>query len=96
MSLSDENYKIGQEIFEKIFKLSEQEIVFLVCDILNDEHCSSLKSKYNCIRTIKNDVPEKITFKFYDSIEISWLGIYFIPEIGPSKRLRKFDKYFKI
>lgn len=39
------------------------------------------------VRKIVNGKIDKITISFYDSIEISWTGIYLIPEHGVENKL---------
>ena len=94
----EEKYKIGQSIFEEIFKLTDKEVKEKLKEIFeyNDKISEFLNYNCDCTRIIKNGVPYLIKLSFYDHLEISWLGISWINEYGKIETLKEFDKYFKI
>ena len=92
----EEEYKIGQEIFEQLFKLNDADLKEKLIDITEDNHKEILTNACDCVRTITNEISNKIRFSYYDSLEINWSGITIHPEHGMAYNIVKFNKYFKI
>lgn len=91
------HYEAGQPIFEELFKLSDKELKEKLKEICYDsDTILEILNSGDCIRTIKNETPDKAEFWFYDGIEVSWYGIVYIPEHSERKVFRKFDHNFKI
>ncbi len=92
--------KYGFPILNELFKLNSKEIKETVRDILTpewfDSKCGGMLSDGTVIKTIEDDQPKKIEIWFYDGIEITWSGIYYLPEHGDRKCMRDFDKYFRL
>jgi hypothetical protein len=92
-----EEYKIGYPIFEEIFSKSDKEVKEIILSITdNDKEVKEILKNGKLIRTIVDEKPTKIKINFYDSIELSYLGLNFQPEHGPDLNLIKFNKHFKL
>ena len=92
-----EQYKVGQTIFEELFKLSDKDIKLKLIDILGENnHMQVLNNNCNVTRVIKNEVAEYVLFEYYDSVKINYEGIHLIGEHGSSILAVKFNKYFKL
>jgi hypothetical protein len=92
-----EQYKIGQNIFEELFKLSDNELKIKIIDILGENnHNEVLNNDCTITRTIINETPDKIIFSYYDSVKINYQGILIMPEHGGEYLIIKFNKYFKL
>ena len=89
-------HEIGFPIFNQIFSQPVSEIKKLVEDIVNDSQMSSFFKSCSVTKTSVDDVPREIQMNFYDSIEITPLGITHYPEHGVGTTIVKFDKYFKL
>lgn len=91
-----ERIAVGTPIFEELFKLNDADLKDKLKDILEDSHDDILTNNCDVVRTITNMKPDKISFNYYSSIEINWLGIHFHPEHGGAQQLIKFNKHFKL
>jgi hypothetical protein len=94
----EKQYKIGQPIFEELFKLSSKEIIEKIKSIcgsrISNEHF------FDTIPTVEkksvDDRPTDIKLHSYDGIEISAFGIRWCPEHGESIKLLEFNEHFKL
>lgn len=91
-----ENYEIGNEIFQILFKLNDEELKTKLLSILDNDKLDILNHNPDVIRTIRNEDPFSISIAFYDTLIIDWSGIDFKPEHGPAYPLIKFNKHFKL
>ena len=89
--------ELGQDILQKFMDLSDKELVAKLKEILYDDSKAMdvLDEQQSITRMIKNEKPSEISIYFYDGIILDWSGISYAPEHGPTKPLRKFDKFFK-
>jgi len=92
----EEKYKIGQKIFEQLFKLSDAELKTKLLDLLNGEDNDILTNNCTCKRIIENEVPSEINFWFYDGIKVNWSGVTMVSEHGQESKVIKFNKNFKL
>jgi hypothetical protein len=92
----EKQYEEGLPTFEKLFKLSSQELKEKIKEICG----SNVSNEYlftessHVVKTIKNDKPKEIVIEFYDSISISPFGISYQPEHGSGRKLVTFNKFF--
>lgn len=95
---TEERYKIGQPIFEELWKLNDKELKEKLKSILqfNPHAIELLNYSCDCCRIIKNEKPDVVSFNFYDTLELSWMGIEWIGEHGKRDWLRRFDQHFKL
>jgi hypothetical protein len=93
-----EKKKIGFPIFEKFFNLKMEELIEVLKDVCseNDDAMDILNDKPNVYKYIENDVATKISVSSWSSLEITPLGITFLPEFGPHVHIVSFNKFFKI
>lgn len=91
-----EQYEIGQATFKQLFELNDTELRSKLIEILEDHHIDVLNHNCDCIRTIKNEKPEKIEFWFYEAIKVDWTGISIKPEHGNFHNIIKFNKFFHL
>jgi len=92
----EERYKIGQAIFEQLFKLSDADLKAKLLELLDGEDNDVLNNKCSCKRLIEDEVPSEIKFWFHDGIEVDWTGITMVSEHGRENRVVKFNKNFKL
>ena len=92
----EEKYKIGQKIFEQLFKLTDAELKTKLLELLDGEDNDILTSKCGCKRIIEDEIPSEITFWFYDGIKVNWSGISMVSEHGSETNVVKFNKNFKL
>jgi len=86
----------GQSIFEDLFLLTDEQLKTKLVTILHGNHCGVLGHKCSCVRTIRDMVPEKIEFNFYDVIMVNKSGVFIYPEHGSHYQLIRFDKFFTL
>lgn len=91
----EDEYNVGQKIFKELFQLSDDNLKKKILEILEGDDDEILNNS-DCIRTIKNEEPQKIKFRYYSGLEIDWSGIIFHPEHGQPNRLVKFNKFFNL
>lgn len=94
--MENTNFEIGQKIFEQLFALSDNELKEKLISITDGNHMDILTSNCDCIRTIKNSIPQKIEFWYYDGLEVNWFGVHILPEHGSSKTIVNFNSHFKL
>jgi len=92
----NEKDKLGQEIFEKLFSLPDNDLKLKLNDILDGQYSSIINKSFTIIRTIINEVPSNVEIEYYDKIYLNHKGIFYIPEHGGDFLLVKFNKYFKL
>lgn len=90
----------GKPTLEQLFRFDSKQLKNIVRDIVGaqwfDDRCAGMLSDGTVIKTMEDDEPKQIQIWFYDGIEISYSGIYYLPEHGDRKCLREFDQYFKL
>lgn len=86
----------GKAILNELFSMNDADLKAKVSEIVGHEYDKILKHNCECIRTIKNEKPNKIEFWYYDGLLIQWFGISYQPEHGPEKLIINFDKFFKL
>jgi len=92
-----EQYVIGQQIFEELFKMSDNDVKLKLIDILGENgHMQVLNNNYTVRRVIENEVPKYIKFEFYDQVKVDYQGIHLVGEHGTEFLSVKFNKYFKL
>ena len=90
------NYETGQAIFLKLFALNDSELKEKLISITEGNHNQILDNNCDCVRTIKNSIPDKIEFHYYDGIRVDWCGVSIIPEHGCEYLVVKFNSYFSL
>ena len=86
------SFEKGYKIFEKIFEKSDKEVKKYVFEEIDESHKNIFKNNHlNIIRTVINGKPESIKLQSYDSININYIGITFVPEYGTHLLLKKFN-----
>lgn len=90
-------YKIGQPIFEELFKLKSDEIKEKIKDILKNKISDfTILEKGRVTKEIRDDIPYKIVIDFYDVFDITWMGIYYRKEFEYIECLVEFNEHFKL
>ena len=95
---AEHDWNVGLPIFNKLFEKNSSEIKTVVEKIFESRKVNSNNfgfSHCDVKKVIKNDEPWSIGLYFYDSIEISPLGITFEPEHGFPEMSVKFDSTFQ-
>jgi hypothetical protein len=93
-------YDLGNSILQKFAGKNTAQIKAILFKILpekykgEDIHC--LITSGDCVKIFKNDVLNEIEICFYDKIEISFIGISFIPEHRNIEKLIPFDNNFNV
>jgi hypothetical protein len=83
----EEQYKEKQSIFKKIFNLNSNDIKKIIKKIIDRYLIDFSVDDASVKKTIVDDEPYDITLSFYDSITISFCGIYYRLEHGLHKFL---------
>lgn len=91
-----ESVEIGNAILNELFAMNDADLKQKISEIVGHDYDDILKHNCDCVRTIRNEEPEKIEFWFYDGLIIQWFGISYQPEHGPEKRIVNFNKFFKL
>lgn len=93
-----EQHEVGFPIFEKLFNLKKDDFIKVMKDIFHDNKniIQILENNPSAIKTLRDDEPDVINIYFYDSMEITYSGVRYIPEHGSSTMVLKFDKFFNI
>jgi len=86
----------GRKTFFPLFDMSDEELLNKLKEITGDEYDDFWDNKPTVRRIIENEIPNKIEIWFYNHIEISWIGIWYYPEHGAGREVRKFDKHFNL
>lgn len=88
---------LGQPVLEQFFKMTDKEIKLKVKSILKnkvDSYDDSFVEFGSVKRVIQNEQPQEIIISYYDSVEISFMGIYWKPEHGGATIVTHFDEHF--
>lgn len=90
-----ENIEYGQNILNKLFIKSDKEIAEIVKE-LSIMACHSNNNifdyDYKCVRTIIDEIPEKIEYFYYFGIRVDQYGITVLPEHGKPYLIFSFTK----
>lgn len=91
-------YEIGKPVFNKLFNLTKPKLIEVLKQICyNYDYVIKLLNN-NCSvkKEIYNDEPLNIIISYYDSMEITPLGITYKPEHDNPKHLIEFNQFFTI
>ncbi len=95
-----EDYKVGQPIVNEFFKMSDAQIkekIMSICGSKLKENRIENLEGFHVKRTIYNEEPKNIELNFYDSITISFMGIFYESEHGTVKeQLVQFNTHFTL
>lgn len=101
----EQQYKIGQPIFEKLFALNSAQIKVAVGKILRTrfdryshiEYLFEVGQDHNRVtKILHNDKPWELSIDAYDSIKINFNGIYVKLEHYNNFLVFPFDEYFTL
>jgi hypothetical protein len=93
MNIQDE---IGQSILNKLFEMNDTQLKEKLISITDNNHCDILTNDCDCVRIIRNSIPEKIEFSYYDTLRVNRFGVSIVPENGCHYLLVKFNQHFKL
>lgn len=91
-----QDYEIGQEVLTEMAKMNRTEFLSKLTSVISGLVPEGILTEGSVTKTYVNDVISKIEVHYYDSIEISWLGIYYKPEHGPYSQIIKFNSHFNL
>lgn len=91
----ENKYKQGMVHLTKLFAMPKDQLIEVVKRIVGDKVPNHVFE--GSVKKISDDdVPDKISIRFYDSIEIGAFGISYQPEHGTSRSIVDFNEFFTI